>query len=625
MFVPKRLRRFSVVWRAVIAATLVTGLFLLLPPVTVVGRVQDEVLASTNFWYGKLNTEGRQFRFVIEVARASEVDAARKATLVSLDEGGRRFELTDYQEQDGGMAFKLPASRAAFSGTRDEDSGRITGNWQQLGRAWPLEFERFEQRPEELPTEVWEGSLQAGFQSLLMRLRVYRPAEGPAEYYIDSVTQDVGGFMATGEINEQTLTLDIPALRGKFTGQFSADGQVLKGTWTQAVALDLEFKRLPSPVEIPKAGPVRPQHPQPPFPYQVREVKFAGAESAHTLAGTLTLPREGEKFSLAILISGSGPQDRDSTLFDHKPFLVLADWLTRCGISVLRFDERGVGQSTGNFDTATTMDFAADVAAAVEFARTLPEIDPQAIGLIGHSEGGLIAPLVAAEDSQIAWVVMMAGPGVNGEQVLYSQGQLILAAEGGNAEQLAQQQRLQAAMFQAIKETPAEQWSDEVLETWAQRIELKIAPELRDGTEETESEKTSPALSVEEREVLRAAIRNGLKQVSSPWMRFFLTHEPIPVLQRVRCPLLVLQGSTDLQVAPAVNLPPIEAVLQEVGQTHSKIVELPDLNHLFQTCPTGALSNYSRIEETLSPKVLQAIGDWIEQIRSDHATDDGNS
>lgn len=563
-------------------------------------RSQDQLTKPTAFWYGKMEIEGRQFRFV--VTADSSTGDSMEATLQSLDEGDAKFSLTNYVADETKFEFDLPASQAKYRGPYDPTKRISNGTWEQQKVRIPLRFERRDEYPNDAPSEIWEGTLNVGFQKLLMRLRVYHLGQGETEYYVDSVSQKVGGFIAKGTIADQSFTLDIPALKGKFEGEFSADRESIKGKWSQGLPLDLEWKKVAVATSAAAAAPRRPQHPQPPFPYRTVEVSFPSAQPESTLFGTLTLPEQGDKFPMAILISGSGPQDRDSTLLDHKPFLVLADYLTRRGIAVLRYDERGVGESGGNHSEATSDDFAADVAAAVRFARTRSDINPKKIGLIGHSEGGLIAPIVAAEDADIAWIILMAGPGVNGEQILYSQGQLIVAAEGGDAKALAMQRTVQERLFAAIKENPAADFDEAKMDTISGELEQEILAQ-------------NPELSDDERKNLNVRIRSGLAQINSPWFRHFLIYEPAPSLQKVRCPVLAVNGGHDLQVDPKLNLPKIEAALKEGGNQQVTIRELPALNHLFQTCESGAISKYATIEETLAPLLLETIDQWLQQYR----------
>jgi pimeloyl-ACP methyl ester carboxylesterase len=549
------------------------------------------------YWHGKMDTPGRQFRFVIEVLTLPDSPEVQ-ATLISLDEGAARFPLANFVADDRQLKFEILASQAKYQGTRDPAESRVTGFWEQRGGRFALDFQPSADYPVDQATESWRGTLSLGAMQLLMQFRVYESADGQRTLFVDSLTQKAGGFTAEGTSAAPQWSLEVPALRATFQAEVLDDGQTLKGQWTQGLVKDLELRRVPpnEPVEI--ARPRRPQTPQPPFPYGIQEVQVPTDEPGRHLAGTLTLPPGSGPFPLAILISGSGPQDRNSTLFDHQPFWVWADHLTRQGIAVLRYDERGVGQSPGDFARATSVDFADDVAAAVRFARQQPAIDPQQVGLIGHSEGGLIAPWVAAQDPQVAWIVLLAAPGVNGEQILYSQGQLIVAAEGGDADQLRQQRQIQAHLFQAVKRIPAEDWTEEM----ENDLVAQLREELRDSGVE---------ISADDERNLEVAIRNGLKQINAPWFRHFLTYEPAPTLERVRCPVLAINGSLDLQVDPALNLPKIQAALEQGGNADVTVQELPNLNHLFQTCDSGAISRYAQIEETLAPAALEAVSAWI--------------
>jgi hypothetical protein len=318
-----------------------------------------------------------------------------------------------------------------------------------------------------------------------------------------------------------------------------------------------------------------------PYPYREEEVTFANKVQNVTLAATFTLPQGTGPFPAVLLITGSGPQDRDETLLGHKPFLILSDYLTRHGIAVLRADDRGTGKSTGVFANATTADFATDVEAGVAYLKTRSEVNPQKIGLIGHSEGAMIAPMVAARNRDVAYIVMMAGTGVPGDQVLVAQGEAIQIASGVKPEDAA-----------------------------------KDAAEERDMIKLVENEKDQAVLEKELTEKMKgdvpdAQIGMQITQMTSPWMRFFLTYDPSTALRKLTCPVLVLNGSLDKQVLPDENLPVIRKALEEAGNKHFEIDELSGLNHLFQTAKTGSPAEYAQIEETMSPIALEKIGTWI--------------
>jgi len=278
-------------------------------------------------------------------------------------------------------------------------------------------------------------------------------------------------------------------------------------------------------------------------------------------------------------------------LLGHKPFLLLSDYLTRQGLAVLRVDDRGVGGSTGSVPNSTSENFAYDVLAGIEFLKGRKEINLQQIGLLGHSEGGLIAPMVAAQSKDVAFIVLMAGPGLTGEEILYLQGAAILKANGATAEMLARQHANQELMFNALRKT-----SDNAAAEKLMREEFAKQTSSMSEAEKQQAEKTLNA---------------QIKQVTSPWFRYFLTYDPRPALRKVKCPVLALNGENDLQVPVNEDLREIEAALKAGGNKDVTILRMPKLNHLFQTSATGSPNEYEKIEETIAPVALKAIGDWI--------------
>lgn len=345
--------------------------------------------------------------------------------------------------------------------------------------------------------------------------------------------------------------------------------------------------------ELPKEVSVasRPQEPKAPFPYDEEEVTYSNIAADVTLAGTLTLPRSGKPSPAVLLIAGSGPNDRNETVFGHKPFFVIADHLTKQGIAVLRVDKRGVGQSTGNYTISTSEDFAADVLAGVEYLKTRKEVDAEQIGLIGHSEGGLIAPMVAVKSNDVAFIVLMAGGGITGEATVYAQETLISRAMGVAEEQISQQLDLQKQVFSVMKNEPDLEKAEKLL----RRI---IAKQLAH-------------LPKEEQQTSADLMEAQMKRCNSKWFRYFLTYDPTTSLKHLKIPVLVINGELDCQVPPKQNLPVIANILQEAGNRSYTIVELPKLNHFFQTCESGSILEYGKIEETIAPVVLDTLSDWI--------------
>jgi len=388
--------------------------------------------------------------------------------------------------------------------------------------------------------------------------------------------------------------LNAKAIGGAYEGVLRDGGETLKGTWKQAgVSLPLSLSKTEKPPVV-----NRPQEPKPPFPYVSEEVRFRNPKAGVELAGTFTKPTKGGPFRTVILISGSGPQDRDESLFGHRPFLVLADYLTRREIAVLRYDDRGFGKSTGDFQSATTADFASDALAAVEYLKSRKDVDQKRIGLAGHSEGALVASMASSASKDVAFTVLLASPGMNGEDLLVLQGRALAKAEGADEEWIKKNTAVQKRCFKAVKET-----ADPAM------VEAKLRNILHDWTTGlNEDEKKAYGLS-------EAAIDAQVKQMISPWFRFFLTTDPAPALQKVTCPVLALWGKKDLQVPPNENVPLVEAALKRGGNKRVVVKVLNNLNHLFQTSGTGSLSEYSRSEETFSPAAMAAVGDWMTALK----------
>lgn len=344
------------------------------------------------------------------------------------------------------------------------------------------------------------------------------------------------------------------------------------------------------------ATPARPQTPKPPFPYAIEQLEIPNPQAQGvSLAATLTIPPGEGPHPVVVMISGSGLQDRDETIANHKPFWVIADHLSRSGIAVLRYDDRGFGESRGDPTTATLEDFASDTWAVVEAVAQRPEIDGDRLGLVGHSEGGVIAPLIAAEHpEQIDFIVLLAGTGVTGTEVIIRQQRLIMSASGIDEASIeraeAEARKLHAAVLENSPEaTPA---------VLAQLLRAAI-------DEQATGDKPSP-------EQLDAAIQGQIKTLNSPWFRHFLAWDPAPVLAKLRLPVLVMAGDMDLQVDVEQNLAPMQAAL--AGDPAAEFVLLPGLNHLFQPARTGTPDEYAMIEMTIEPAVLEELARWIRVI-----------
>jgi len=441
---------------------------------------------------------------------------------------------------------------------------------------------------------IWMGNLTVpGGLELRIVFNISTNPDGSINASMDSLDQGVSGIpVESVSYKDGNLNLGVKSIGGSFEGIYKENNKTIEGEWKQVgSAFPLVLNR------IEKAPDThREQDPVKPYPYTEEEVVYENKEAGVKLAGTLTLPRSEGPFPAVILITGSGQQNRNEEIMGHRPFLVLSDYLTRQGIAVLRVDDRGIGGSTGNFSQATTEDFAGDVLAGVEFLKNRKEIDSSQIGLIGHSEGGTIAPMVAVKSPDVAFIVLMAAPGMTGEELLYMQSDRIARAEGASNETIARNEALMRRMYSVVKEeknnTAAEEKLREILRT-----------ELANTSEQ----------KIESSGYSEAVIDAQVRELSSPWMRFFLTYDPMPALMKVKCPVLAITGEKDLQVPPDENLRAINEALKAGGNKDYKVKELPGLNHLFQTAKTGSPSEYAKIEETISPAALEIIGNWTSE------------
>lgn len=430
---------------------------------------------------------------------------------------------------------------------------------------------------------TWLGTLQVPPAPLRVVFNIEPDADSSWKGTADSPEQGGIGIPITQiDVSGERVVVRIESIGVVFSGQLSNDGQTLSGTLEQdGDAVPLSMDRQLGPLDYRRA-----QDPLPPFPYREASVSFPSEDPEVTLAGTLTWPQGPGPFTAVVLVTGSGPQNRNEELLNHRPFLVLADALARANIAVLRYDDRGVGESTGDFDTATTFDFVADTRAAVSYLRSQTELEVGQIGLAGHSEGGLIAPLAAEDNPDVGFLVLLAAPGVDGKSILVSQSRAIGAANGVDAAELDASEALQQALYGCFGDP------NDPLRTLDSclREQLQIAGV---GGEE---------------------LASTLAQLETPWMRQFIVYDPAPVLRRTRVPVLALNGSLDLQVLASMNVPALELAFREGGNAQATVEELPGLNHLFQHAMTGSPAEYGLIEETMATDVLTHIADWIERV-----------
>ncbi len=437
---------------------------------------------------------------------------------------------------------------------------------------------------------VWMGTLKVSLVELRIVFKINANADGTLAATMDSPDQGAENIAVSKVTFENgRLYLESKVVQGTYEGQIKEDGSI-EGKWQQGgISFPLQLKRID---EAPTLH--RPQEPKKPYPYIEEEVTYENEKAGIKLAGTLTLPHSEGPFPAVILITGSGAQDRNETVCGHRPFLVLADYLTRKGIAVLRVDDRGVGGSTGNLLEATSEDLASDVLVGVKYLKGRKEVNPKEIGLIGHSEGGIIAPIAAAQSSDVAFIVLMAGTGLTVDEIIYLQSDLILKTVGASDKVSAMQRTGSKQIFEILKHEKDNAVAEKKIREVMTDILSKLSKEEKD------------ALGASE-----ATMERQLKLLLSRWFRFFLTYDPKTALMKVKCPVLAINGQLDLQVPPKENLSAIEGALKTGGNTNYTIQELPKHNHLFQRAQTGAISEYAKIEETISPIALKAITQWI--------------
>ena len=558
---------------------------------TAVHKPQLQRSSSTleGHWAGSLQAGEAVLHLVLHVSKAE--DGSFKATIDSLDQGVYGIKVTSLTQKDSTLHFDIGSVGASYEGKFAADHGSIEGDWTQGSVSLPLVFHRQAagtraKKPSDAIASaegVWQGALEGNGMRLRLQLHVSHDDQKQLVAALDSPDQGVSGLPAIHVIQKDAaFHFEIPVVSGVYDGTLNAAKTAITGSWTQNnVEQKLDFRRSDQLLEL-----VRPQNPVKPYPYKEEEIAFPNGKAKISLAGTLTLPRAPGPFPAAVLLSDSGPHDRDESIVGHRPFLVLADHLTRKGIAVLRFDKRGIGKSTGDYANATTEDFAGDAEAALAYLKTRKEIDPKRTGLIGHGEGGMIAPLVAAHSSDVAWIVLLAGPGLNGEDTLLLQSELILKTAGVDDEQIAKTREFNKQTYALVRQ---------------EKDTATLQAKLRDLVENSGMSASLPP----------AALQSQVRLMVSPWFRFSLDYDPVPTLQKTMCPVLALNGEKDLQVAPKENLAKIQKALQDGGNKDFQTAELPGLNHLFQHSPTGSPTEYGSILETMAPEALNAVSDWV--------------
>lgn len=442
----------------------------------------------------------------------------------------------------------------------------------------------------------WEGKLNIQSFTVQITLKIFRNGDGSRGALLDipdlnGINMKVGSLIITSD----SLKFEVPMLLSSYSGQLDKSALSANGVFKRSLkSFPLELIKVDRPTELKR---MRPQTPAKPFSYNEEEITFENKTTNISLTGTFTYPKEGTDFPAVVLVSGSGPQDRDETFFDHKPFLVIADFLTRKGFAVLRYDDRGFGKSKGIFKGATSKDFAEDALSAVEYLKSRKETNKNKIGIMGHSEGGLIATMCAARSKSVSFIVLLAGTGVPGKDLLVRQDQLLGKSEGKSEREINITTEIDKLLYEImasdIDSANAVNKAKEVIEKYTASL--------------SEEEKKSPELE-------KNAMAVNIEQSAGPWFRFFLRYDPRIDLEKLKIPVLALNGEKDIQVDPKQNLPEIKKSLDKAENKKHKIVELQGLNHLFQSVKIGTTSEYKDLDETFSVKALEIINEWLQKI-----------
>ncbi len=540
-------------------------------------------------WAGTLKAGDAALHLILHITKSA--DGQLHAKLDSLDQAVYGIDATGVTHTESSITFEVPNAGASFEGKLTTTRQSLEGTWSQNGLAIPITFHREApgaagRKSDAIFTSegTWQGALETPGLRLRLQLHITHDDKKQLVAALDSLDQGVSGMPAAKvSQKESTLNFEIPGVGGAYEGTISANKDAITGTWMQSdVPQKLNFIRQDQPLEL-----SRPQNPVKPYPYVEDDITFPNAKANIALAGTRTTPRTAGPFPTILLLAGSGPHDRDETLAGHKPFLVLADALTRNGYAVFRYDKRGIANSNGDYASATTEDFASDAEAAIAFLKTRSDLNMKKFGIIGHSEGGIIAPMLAVRNpQQISWLVLLAAPGLKGEETLLLQSKLIAQASGLSDTQISASLAFDRQAYYLVRQ-----------EHDTAALEKKLNDLVRVSG-------MSTALPP-------PALQSQIRLISSPWFRYFLDYDPAATLKKVTCPVLALDGDKDLQVPSKENLPVIQAAL-EAGENKSyEVAEMPGLNHLFQRTETGAPSEYGVIQETFSPEAINKILAWI--------------
>jgi uncharacterized protein len=456
---------------------------------------------------------------------------------------------------------------------------------------------------------TWQGVLDVQGKQIPIVFHIKKDSSNKWIAAFDSPSQRAFNLACSDVIvKDDSVILVMAILNGKYAGTLNIDKSQITGSWFQgAGSLPLTVKKTSETTTIKELK--RPQTPRPPVPYHSEDVIYTNANQSIQYGGTLTYPKtdslkgsvETHLYPAVILITGSGQQDRDETLFGHKPFAVIADYLTRRGFVVLRVDDRGIGKTTGVFSEATTMDFAKDLEAGLDFLEKQPMVNKNKIGLIGHSEGGMIAPMVADERREIKFIILLAGPGIPIIDLMQQQMEAVSISNGETPATAKANGQLMRIVWEEVMK-------NEDSATTFQHIRMKIANWSRTLDTATLAKfKNLNTTSINDQ------IGQAMTALNNKWYKYFISFNPQPYLEKLDCKVLAMNGSKDVQVIAATNLKGIKQSLQKSKSPKYDVIEIPGLNHLFQTCIQCNPAEYNDLEESFSPRALDIMGNWLRE------------
>lgn len=556
----------------------------------------------TGTWNGTLKVQGTQLRIAFNI---EEKEGVLSSTMDSPDQGAFGIATDATTFEDGKLTIKMSSMQIEYIGVWNETAGSIEGTFKQglMEMSLNLSKKKVKEKAQVKPqisknspyrqiTKKWNGLIEIQGMSLPVVFNV-EEKDGALTATMDSPEQGAFGIPTDAATFEDgKLTIKINSMQIEYSGIWNEATESIEGTFKQG---PMEIPLNLSKEKVEKKAQIRPQEPKD-FPYQQEEVIFMNPNGKHKLAGTLTIPQDGQFEKVAIFITGSGPQNRDEEILGHRPFLVLSDYLTRNGIATLRYDDRGVGASEGDFSAATSADFATDVSAAMDYLKSRKDMTNKKVVLVGHSEGGMIAPMVATERNDVDLLVSLAGPGISIPELMQLQTTKIAEAEGAPADVVAANAKVLLKIFTYIKSNPYMD-NDQLME----KLRSILKYELKNFPDSVQEEINSKEEFFE----------GQLAQFSTNWFRFFIGFEPATYWKQVTCPVLAVNGELDLQVTSKENLAGIRQALAEGGNKQVTVKEFKGLNHLFQIAKTGATSEYAQIEETFNEEAMAYIANWI--------------